>query len=130
MTEEFGYEKLEVWQLSVALTTRVYAITRGFPQTELFGLAGQMRRAAVSVPSNISEGYGRGSKASFAACTRVSRGSLYELRTQTEVAFREKYIGEAENAELRQEMILLSRKLDAFLRSLESAPAQPLTANS
>lgn len=123
MAEEFGYEKLDVWQLGMELASMLYEITRTFPQSELYGLTSQIRRAAVSVPSNIAEGYGRGSKASFAVSSKYSRGSLYELRTQVEVARRQKMIGDEANEELRSHMILLSRKLDAFIRSLEKPAA-------
>lgn len=57
--EEFGFEKLDVWRKSMEVVDQIYAITKTFPQVELFGLSSQMRRAAVSMPSNIAEGHGR-----------------------------------------------------------------------
>lgn len=115
MAEEFGYEKLEVWQLGMALADKLYEITRDFSHGELRGLVGQDRRAAVSVPSNIAEGYGRGSHAGFVASAKTSRAELYELRTQIEIAYRQKMIVAEANSALREQMILLSRKLGAFI---------------
>lgn len=119
MAEEFGYEKLEVWQLAMQLVDKLYVITRSFPNTEIYGLAGQMRRAAVSVASNLAEGYGRGTRKAFASAARISRGSLFELRTQMEIAHRQQMIAEETYSEAKQDMVLLSRKLDRFVQSLE-----------
>lgn len=119
MAEEFGYEKLDVWQIGMDLTDRVYAATAGFPQNEIFALSSQMRRSAVSVPSNIAEGYGRGSKAGFAALAKISRGSLYELRTQVEIAKRQGYLSDDLGESIRTQTVLLSRKLDNFIKTLE-----------
>jgi len=77
---------LLVWQRSMRLVEAIYVATKQLPKEELFGLAGQMRRAAVSVPSNIAEGQGRDSDKSFALFLNQARGSLYELETQTELA--------------------------------------------
>lgn len=112
----------------MALTDRLYELTRTFPKSEMYGLTSQIRRAAVSVPSNIAEGYGRGSKAGFASSAKMSRGELYELRTQIEVAFRQKILEPVTNAELRADMIQFRLKLAAFIRSLER-PSEPPTAN-
>ena len=68
------------------LVEAVYAATRTFPKEEMFGLSGQMRRAAVSVPSNVAEGQGRDSEKSFAQFLNQAQGSLYELETQIELA--------------------------------------------
>ena len=80
------FRDLVVWQRSMRLAEEIYSATRTFPREELFGLASQMRRAAVSVPSNIAEGQGRDSAKSFAHFTNQARGSLYELETQLELA--------------------------------------------
>jgi four helix bundle protein len=80
------FRDLLVWQRSMQLVEAVYAATRTFPKEEMFGLAGQMRRAAVSVPSNIAEGQGRESLKSFAQFLVQAQGSLYELETQIELA--------------------------------------------
>ncbi|HEX3986149.1 MAG TPA: four helix bundle protein [Acidobacteriaceae bacterium] len=74
------FRDLQVWQRSMALARYVYAATESLPQSELFGLSSQIRRAAVSIPSNIAEGRGRTTDKSFAAFLSQARGSLYELQ--------------------------------------------------
>jgi four helix bundle protein len=76
------HENLVVWRESMALVKSVYAVTRSFPKEELFGLTSQMRRAAVSIPSNIAEGAARSSRREFAQFLNVAKGSLSELETQ------------------------------------------------
>ena len=88
------FEDLEAWQLGMDLACEVYGTTKLFPKHETFGLAIQMRRAAVSVPSNIAEGKGRASDKDLAAFLGYTRGSLNELQTQTQLAYRLGYIDE------------------------------------
>jgi len=78
------------------LVTEVYRVTGSFPDTEKFGLMTQMRRAAVSLPSNIAEGSGRGSDKEFIRFLRIARGSLFELETQIEIAQRLGFIGQSD----------------------------------
>ena len=80
------YRDLQIWQRSMRLARDIYAATETFPRSEQFGLVSQIRRAAVSVPSNIAEGRGRMSDRSFALFLSQARGSLYELQTQIELA--------------------------------------------
>ena len=80
------FRDLLVWQRSMRLAEEIYSATRGFPKEEMFGLASQLRRAAVSVPSNIAEGQGRNTEKSFALFLNQARGSLYEVETQLELA--------------------------------------------
>jgi four helix bundle protein len=80
------FRDLQVWQRSMELARKVYAVTNTFPRSETFGLTSQLRRAAVSVPSNIAEGRGRLTDKSFAVFLAQARGSLYELETQIELA--------------------------------------------
>lgn len=81
-----GYRDLLAWQLGMELVRFVYFLTNGFPNHELFGLISQLRRAAVSVPSNIAEGYRRKSHRDFCVFIGHSRGSLAEIETQLEIA--------------------------------------------
>ncbi|WP_240473080.1 four helix bundle protein [Arsukibacterium perlucidum] len=83
---------MKVWQLAMDLVTDVYAITKLFPDSEKFGLASQMQRAAVSVPSNIAEGAGRESDADFMRFLVIARGSLSELETQVLISQRLGYV--------------------------------------
>ena len=81
-----GHRDLLVWQKAMELVTIVYEVTRKFPKDELYGLVSQLRRAAVSVPSNIAEGYCRNSRNEFHHFLGQARGSLAELETQIEIA--------------------------------------------
>ncbi len=81
-TETQSYKDLRVWQLSVELAVAVYDLTDLFPKSELFGLTSQMRRAAVSIPSNIAEGRMRGTRKDYTHFLRIAYGSCAELATQ------------------------------------------------
>ena len=81
-----SFRDLYVWQKSMELTVNVYRLTRGFPREEAFGLTAQLRRSAVSVPSNIAEGHGRMNPREFKRFLLIARGSICELRTQLELA--------------------------------------------
>jgi four helix bundle protein len=83
-----SYKELQVWTQSVDLVVLVYELTRTFPRDERFGLVTQMRRSAVSVPSNIAEGYGRGTRGEYRNQLSVARGSACELETLTILAQR------------------------------------------
>jgi four helix bundle protein len=96
-----AYRDLTVWQRAMQLTTMIYQLTQGFPKEEQFGLTNQIRRSAVSIPSNIAEGQGRSSKSDFCQFLSIASGSNNELRTQLEIARKlsfgnPKVIGEAE----------------------------------
>lgn len=80
------HKQLDVWIQAMALVKMVYDVTAKFPREELFGLTSQMRRAAVSIPSNIAEGAGRSDSKEFAHFLDIARGSLAELDTQLEIA--------------------------------------------
>ena len=88
------YRDLIVWQKSMKLVTSVYELTKQFPATELYGLASQIQRAAVSIPSNIAEGYGRKSNQDFARFLQIAKGSLFELQTQLEIANNLNYLNQ------------------------------------
>ena len=81
-----GYRDLLAWQKSMQFVTDVYHETADFPKEEVYGLTNQLRRAAVSVPSNIAEGHGRSSKKEFHRFVSQARGSLLEVETQLEIA--------------------------------------------
>ncbi len=76
-----SYEELEVWQLAMVTAQKVYSLTRRLPKEELYGLASQMRRAAVSIPANIAEGYARAGRKEYLQFPSVARGSQAELAT-------------------------------------------------
>lgn len=106
-----GFKDLEVWQLGRQLAKDVFQVTSSFPASETYGLTSQLRRAAVSVPSNIAEGWGRQSDPSFANFVRIARGSLNELQTQLILARDFGYLGEGELNRLENAIGLLGRKL-------------------
>jgi four helix bundle protein len=81
-----SFRDLDVWKRSIQLTVSVYKLTQEFPKEELYGLTSQMRRAAVSVPSNIAEGHGRLNKNEYRQFLGIARGSNFELQTQIEIA--------------------------------------------
>ncbi|RLD99324.1 MAG: four helix bundle protein [Aquificota bacterium] len=83
---EKPHKKLNVWKKAVELSILVYRVTEGFPKSELYGLVGQMRRAAVSIPSNIAEGAARKGSKEFSYFVNVARGSLSELDTHVEIS--------------------------------------------
>jgi four helix bundle protein len=115
-----SYEDLTAWQLAVAATIEVYRVTSLFPSEERFGLTQQVRRAAVSVPSNIAEGYGRGSRQDYARFLRVGRGSLYEVETQLQIAVRLGYLEDEAYREIRAKLSEAGRVLAGLIRSIES----------
>ena len=86
------YRDLIVWQKSMALVTKIYQITKSFPNTETYGLVSQIRRCAISIPSNIAEGYGRNSTNDYTRFLNIATGSLYELQTQLGISINLQYI--------------------------------------
>ena len=77
-----SYKDLKIWQKGMELTKHIYTLTQSLPETEKYGLVSQMKRAAVSVPSNIAEGWGRGKNKHFTNHLSIARGSLFELESQ------------------------------------------------
>lgn len=112
------YKDLLIWQKGIQLVKQVYAGIEGFPNNEVFGLQNQMKRAAVSVPSNIAEGWGRSSKQSYIHFLRVARGSLFELETQLIIAKELNFISEIKFNELSNLITEESKMLNAFIKTL------------
>lgn len=106
-----SFRDLDVWHLGVELAETVYRVTARFPKSELFALTSQMRRAAVSIPSNIAEGRARNSSREFLHFLSISRGSLAELETQLELAIRLDYAGSDLHA-ARTQTEVLGKKLN------------------
>ena len=118
MTNVKSYRDLMVWQKSMTLVTEVYTVTRSFPSDEIYALTSQLRRCAVSIPSNIAEGYGRNSTSDYKRFLQIAVGSIFELQTQIEIAVNLRYLsaetfGNLCNAAKEIELMLLSliRKL-------------------
>jgi len=117
MTTIKTYRDLIAWQKSMSLARQMYACTRGMPDSERFGLLVQMRRAAVSIPSNIAEGYARQSRTDYLRFLRIARGSLAELATQYELAYSMAML--EEDRDLLELMREVDRVLQGLIRSLE-----------
>ena len=110
------YKDLKVWQKGVELTKLIYEITATFPAEEKFGLTNQIRRASVSIPSNIAEGAGRNSSKEFIQFIAIATGSCYEVETQLIIAIELKYIKAAEEIfnlieEIQKMLFTFSNKL-------------------
>ena len=112
------YKDLKVWQKGIEIVDKVYSLTAKFPQEELYGLTLQMRKASVSVPSNISEGFVRGHTNEYRQFLRVSLGSCAELDTQSIIANRRKYITEQELEDLAEDLNHESRMLVNLINKL------------
>ena len=92
MKENKSYQELDVWKKSRELANLAYVVTKSFPKEEIFGLTNQIRRSAVSIPSNIAEGCGRNTSKDTLQFLFISRGSLYELETQLLISYDQKFI--------------------------------------
>ncbi len=111
-------KKLVLWQKAVHLVVSVYEVTRRFPSVERFGLAAQMQRAAVSIPSNVAEGAARKGRKEYLQFAYTARGSLSELDTQVEIAGRLGYLTPSELSKLQAEMDEVSRLLNGVIAYL------------
>ena len=114
----FPFEKLEVWHKSIDFADTVYRVTKQFPDDERFGLTSQMRRAAVSVASNIAEGSARYSRDDFARFVEIATGSLFEVVAQSVIDRRQNYLTEAQYHELYALAETQGRMLSGLRRSL------------
>jgi four helix bundle protein len=92
----FTFEKLEVWQKAIVFADTVYAVTKSFPADERFGLTNQMRRAAVSISSNLAEGASRISKQDFARFIEIATGSVFEVVSQSFIGHRQGFLSETD----------------------------------
>lgn len=92
MTPIKSYRDLIVWQKAMTLVKDIYLTSQVFPQEEIYGLTSQIRKCAVSIPSNIAEGYGRNSTGDYKRFLQIANGSLYELQTQIQIALDLDYI--------------------------------------
>jgi four helix bundle protein len=110
------YRDLIVWQKSMSMVLSIYCETKYFPKEEVYGLTSQIRRSAVSVPSNIAEGYGRSHFSDYIRFLQIASGSLYEFQTQLEIGFQLGYL----NKEKYDVINSLSVEVEKMLSSLIS----------
>ena len=111
-----NYKDLKIWQKSVDLAVKIYEVTKRFPKEEIYGLTSQIRRSAVSIPSNIAEGSGRNSKQEFLNFLGISHGSSYELDTQLIIASRVDFL-DLQSFESIQKDLLEIQKMNYGLKS-------------
>jgi four helix bundle protein len=107
-----------VWQKAMVLVTEIYKVTKSFPRREDYGLTSQLSRCAVSIPSNIAEGYGRNSRNEYIRFLQIASGSLYELQTQLEIAANLGYLKKDEFELLYESTREVERMLSVLIRRL------------
>jgi four helix bundle protein len=112
------FRELKVWQKAMDLTVEIYSIVKLLPHEETFVLSDQMRRAAISIPSNIAEGQGRDSMKEFIRFLSVARGSLRELSTQLEICERVNYLDSSKTSNARNLIEEIDKMLNALANSL------------
>lgn len=116
------YTNLEVWMKSRKLVNIVYDKTKTFPREELFGLTNQIRRSAISIPSNIAEGCGRRTSKDTLQFLYISRGSLFELETQLYLSLDQHYISEILFEELSKQILVCKKLINGFINYYKNLP--------
>jgi four helix bundle protein len=116
----FNFEKLDVWHKAIEFADLVYSLTRTFPADERFGLTNQMRRAAVSISSNIAEGTSRSSHSDYCRFVEIATGSVFETVSQATIAKRQGWLSEGDYRSLYDAAEEQSRMLSGLRRSLQS----------
>jgi four helix bundle protein len=115
-----SHKDLDVWKRSVKLVTMIYQITKNFPKEEIYGITNQIRRAAVSIPSNISEGAARSHSKEFIQFLFISLGSLSELETQIIISANLKYLVITDSTIIQKELSDIRKMILGLIRSLEN----------
>lgn len=116
------YKDLIVWQKSIDLVKEVYVLTSKLPTRENYVLADQMRRAAISIPSNIAEGSGRSTRSEYKRFIEIARGSLYELQTQLYIAHELKYFDSDEIDKANYLLSEIGKMLNTLVKKLSTGP--------
>lgn len=121
MGEIKSYKDLLIWQKGIKIVCLVYPLVKSFPQEELYALTSQIKRASVSIPSNIAEGYGRNTDKSFSHFLDISRGSLFEIETQLLIANELGFItNETLYTEILSQIEEESKMINAFSKTLKN----------
>ena len=115
-----NFKELLVWQKSINFVTEVYELTNLFPKDEMYGLTSQIRRASISIPSNIAEGNSRRSLADYLQFLKIARGSCAEVETQLIIAKNLHFLNEEKYSELNENIIEISKMLNALINSLKN----------
>ncbi len=114
-----SYKDLLVWQKGIEFVNEIYFLTKKFPKEEIFGLTSQMRRAAVAIPSNIAEGWGRSTTKNYIQFIRISRGSLFEIETMIQIAKDQQYLSDEQKTSALLKTEELGKMINKLLHSLE-----------
>ncbi len=114
-----SYRDLRVWQEAMTLGEKCYELTREYPKDELYGMSSQIRRSAASVPANIAEGYGRGTRGEYIQSLRVAQGSLKELETHLMLSQRVRLSSDAAFEPVLAQCEAVGKMLHALIRSLQ-----------
>jgi len=112
------FKNLNMWKKGIELVKSTYLITKDFPDEEKYGLTSQIRRSAISIPSNIAEGYGRNSDKEFNHFLNIARGSSYELETQIIIAYEIEYITNEILEDLTEKLDEIQRMITNFQKRL------------
>lgn len=120
-----NFKELKVWEKAYQLCLEVYRITKGFPKIEIYGLISQIRRAALSIPSNMAEGYGRKTLSEYLRFLYIAYGSVCELETQILISGDLGYLTEIQLSKLQKDVKEIERMLQALIKSLENKPLNP-----
>ena len=118
MTTIRDFHDLNIWKDSRLLVVKIYSLLKKFPDSEKYALCDQIRRAIVSVPSNIAEGFDRGSNKEIKQFLIITRGSLAEVYTQITLAYDLKYISKVDYDSIEQDIIKLRKMINSFIRHL------------
>lgn len=114
-----NFKELLVWQKSINFVTEIYELTNDFPKNEMYGLISQIRRASISIPSNIAEGNSRRSVADYLQFLKIARGSCAEVETQLIIAQNLKFLSEEHYLKLNQDIIEILKMLNGLINSLK-----------
>ncbi|MFZ3121803.1 MAG: four helix bundle protein [Thermodesulfovibrionales bacterium] len=113
-----SYQELEVWKKAIELVTDIYRITKTFPNEEIYALTSQVRRAAISVPANIAEGWGRNMTKEYIQFLRIARGSLLEVETHLIVSRNLQYLNDQPFGIILQKIQEINKMLNSLINSL------------
>lgn len=114
-----NFKELLVWQKSINFVTEIYELTNDFPKNEMYVLTSQIRRASISIPSNIAEGNSRRSVGDYLQFLKIARGSCAEVETQLIIAQNLKFLSEEHYLKLNQDIIEISKMLNGLINSLK-----------
>ena len=115
-----SYKDLQVWQKSMEIVMAIYTETNTLPANEKYGLVSQIRRAVVSIPANIAEGYGRNSSKSYAAFLKIACGSLYELETELLIADKLNYIQPENKLTILNAIEEVGKMLNSLIKKIDT----------